>query len=792
MSLRRSCRWACSLAFLLLLPAVILAGRAAADVTQGQALATVIASYAAGDPEEFFLEIYGPPSPLVAGSSVQELYNTEPVLAFIATDTWFFWIDYYPRAEFAHRTKFVGVRKDTGSIAFAIDSTWWPVVNGIERYRTYVDRFLSGELVYPLGPKPELGSPASPVLPSPSPLAAPQPPLAPPASGKVCAIVVSGEDTTGGANNNWWVKFKGIISALDSTNANGPRVHPDSIRTAVQPDSMGLCQLIESVPTGYDKVYFYYSGHGERNTGRLVLKDKRMTPMDLVCKIKALQAKNVCLMIDCCFSGNYVEAMCEKGLCGTILTATNSSESAWQFLQGVDGRAGSINNEALVWCLKQPHASASDLFACVRDSVMRWCASLPPADPKSRAGGQHPQFSAMYEFTKSGQALAFSDVPGCPTMCLKFYDVAGANPATCANSTLYCEQLDFSWGLGTAWECVRAWNWNVGETRYYNPDLLLATGRYELAVHSNYYPVRVGVTWPTAAVPDTPSNAAIFPAYSVGWNDGSGGEFNPVLGTGGGGVPANVVVSPSEWSLCSVPRFMGTFDSNPVNFHFPVVIDPIRPFLYVDNDPAQGFDGDLVITLGAANLPYGPAQIQMQLSQPGGNLQFRFGTILPSTNGSEVQFTLPAGSVAVEDMNVTFQVLASPSAGKDGAGAPPVGNSFPVDYVTVDFLLTDITGLPGPGGPPQKPVVLGSYPNPFSSSTSLRFELSGTQNVTLRVYDLQGRRVRDLLVDRPLSGKQEQSWDGLDDGGRRAAAGVYFFRLETPGFVDSRKIVLRR
>ena len=88
--------------------------------------------------------------------------------------------------------------------------------------------------------------------------------------------------------------------------------------------------------------------------------------------------------------------------------------------------------------------------------------------------------------------------------------------------------------------------------------------------------------------------------------------------------------------------------------------------------------------------------------------------------------------------------------------------------------------------------LLGNSPNPFRPSTLLRFEIAGaeTQPVRLDVYDVNGRLVRKL-VDRELPpGSFETRWDGRSDAGERAAAGIYFYRLTTPAFSDSKKMVL--
>jgi len=85
------------------------------------------------------------------------------------------------------------------------------------------------------------------------------------------------------------------------------------------------------------------------------------------------------------------------------------------------------------------------------------------------------------------------------------------------------------------------------------------------------------------------------------------------------------------------------------------------------------------------------------------------------------------------------------------------------------------------------------WPNPFNPSVSVRLYVDGTRDVRLAVHDLRGRRVRNLFEGRLSAGWRTVVWDGLDDGGRATASGVYFLRAEGAG-VDSatRKLVLVR
>jgi len=82
-------------------------------------------------------------------------------------------------------------------------------------------------------------------------------------------------------------------------------------------------------------------------------------------------------------------------------------------------------------------------------------------------------------------------------------------------------------------------------------------------------------------------------------------------------------------------------------------------------------------------------------------------------------------------------------------------------------------------------------PNPFNPQTTLRFDLTRPANVSLKVYDVAGRLVRELLANRYYGeGVHEQIWNGRDDSGRIAASGVYIARMEAGGAVQSRRMLL--
>jgi len=95
---------------------------------------------------------------------------------------------------------------------------------------------------------------------------------------------------------------------------------------------------------------------------------------------------------------------------------------------------------------------------------------------------------------------------------------------------------------------------------------------------------------------------------------------------------------------------------------------------------------------------------------------------------------------------------------------------------------------------PEVPGAFALYPNvpnPFNPSTTIRYDVPSEGGaVTLRIYDVGGRLVRTLVEGPQTAGQKTVIWDGKDDGGRSVASGVYFSRLQAPGYNRTMKMVL--
>ena len=80
-----------------------------------------------------------------------------------------------------------------------------------------------------------------------------------------------------------------------------------------------------------------------------------------------------------------------------------------------------------------------------------------------------------------------------------------------------------------------------------------------------------------------------------------------------------------------------------------------------------------------------------------------------------------------------------------------------------------------------------NYPNPFNPSTVIKFTLPEAQNVKLTVFDVLGREVISLVNEHRNPGVYEVNFDASE-----LSSGVYFYRLVTDNFSDTKRMLLVR
>ncbi|MBU1699381.1 MAG: T9SS type A sorting domain-containing protein [Candidatus Eisenbacteria bacterium] len=112
------------------------------------------------------------------------------------------------------------------------------------------------------------------------------------------------------------------------------------------------------------------------------------------------------------------------------------------------------------------------------------------------------------------------------------------------------------------------------------------------------------------------------------------------------------------------------------------------------------------------------------------------------------------------------------------------------DFSPSESIILDASAVPEPEFVPMASALGDNHPNPFRSETMITFDLPLKAEVSLEVFDTQGRLVKQIENGFMEAGHHHRPWLGDNEEGRRVPAGVYFCRLRAGAFVESRKLIL--
>jgi hypothetical protein len=93
---------------------------------------------------------------------------------------------------------------------------------------------------------------------------------------------------------------------------------------------------------------------------------------------------------------------------------------------------------------------------------------------------------------------------------------------------------------------------------------------------------------------------------------------------------------------------------------------------------------------------------------------------------------------------------------------------------------------------PQSTGIVGSYPNPFNPTTTIRYVLREDGRVTLKIHNILGEEVKTLLNEFQAAGTRSVTWDGTNNLGDQVSSGLYFVRLVAGDVVRTQKLVLTK
>ena len=87
--------------------------------------------------------------------------------------------------------------------------------------------------------------------------------------------------------------------------------------------------------------------------------------------------------------------------------------------------------------------------------------------------------------------------------------------------------------------------------------------------------------------------------------------------------------------------------------------------------------------------------------------------------------------------------------------------------------------------------LIGNYPNPFNPITSIEFSVTQSSTlVTLEIYNIKGRKVKQLIDGQISAGTHSIIWDGTDENNTPISSGIYFYKLRAGNFQQTRKMIL--
>ena len=112
----------------------------------------------------------------------------------------------------------------------------------------------------------------------------------------------------------------------------------------------------------------------------------------------------------------------------------------------------------------------------------------------------------------------------------------------------------------------------------------------------------------------------------------------------------------------------------------------------------------------------------------------------------------------------------------------PTFNQLSVSYTAIKptSVLNEVSGVL-----PTSYDLQQNYPNPFNPTTKLSFSVPHSSHITLKVFNVLGNEVATLVNEFVKAGIYETSFDG-----NRLPSGVYFYRLQGEGFIDTKRMLL--
>ena len=114
-----------------------------------------------------------------------------------------------------------------------------------------------------------------------------------------------------------------------------------------------------------------------------------------------------------------------------------------------------------------------------------------------------------------------------------------------------------------------------------------------------------------------------------------------------------------------------------------------------------------------------------------------------------------------------------------------VADGIYIDNIKLTGYNAVPTGIISGNEIPAKFSLSQNYPNPFNPNTQINYTIALDGQVTLRVFDILGKEVATLVNEKQNPGTYSLNFDGSN-----LSSGLYYYRLESGDYSDTRKMLL--
>ncbi len=164
----------------------------------------------------------------------------------------------------------------------------------------------------------------------------------------------------------------------------------------------------------------------------------------------------------------------------------------------------------------------------------------------------------------------------------------------------------------------------------------------------------------------------------------------------------------------------------------------------------------------------------------------------------EIQIYLNQGS-RVFSLDTAYTVGGTPKGlvfdDFDKDGYPDLAaTSYTTDMAAVLInrlsLILSVDEVDNGGILPNNFSLEQNYPNPFNPNTTIKFSLQTASQTKVEVFNMLGQPIKVLVDEKLSAGNKKVNWDGLNADGKSVSSGIYFYRIITDEFKDTKKMVL--